>query len=75
MRVASKNLKPKPCPFCGKQYKGKEMTMMGCASRFECPYCGAQGPFPLPKTLQAKFKPQEYYDNLTVAAWNQRAGK
>lgn len=39
--------KPLPCPFCGHEYKGEYVGAgIGSGNRFECPYCGALGPFP-----------------------------
>lgn len=66
--------KPKllPCPFCGKRYRGKEITYQGKAQRFECYHCGALGPFPSQKAYVVR-KPQSFYDKYTIEAWNRRA--
>lgn len=64
-----KKLIPKPCPFCGVRYRGECITMKGKAERFECPNCGAMGPFPAD---QRRGKAQSYYDKLTISAWNLR---
>lgn len=70
------SMKIKPCPFCGKSYRGKQITTAGSAARFECERCGALGPFP--KWYVGKWKPQPigkpqaFYDELTLSAWNRR---
>lgn len=65
-------MKPLPCPFCGHEYRGKNFTRMGKADPFECPKCGAQGPFPAPASRPAG-KPQSFYDEHTVKAWNRHS--
>lgn len=65
-------MKAKPCPFCGRTYLGSEITQDGAARRFECPRCGALGPFPNSAKARIKGKPQKYYDKLTLEAWNRR---
>lgn len=58
-----------PCPFCGKKYKGLNVTMHMETRKFECPFCGAEGPFPQnPK----QFDKQKYFDIQTIKAWNTR---
>ncbi len=66
-------MKAKPCPFCGRIYTGKHITMLGKAEPFECPRCGAHGPLVDYKKNQVRGKPQKYYDKLTLEAWNRRA--
>jgi hypothetical protein len=60
----------KPCPFCGRQYRGKCVTMRGSAERFECPRCGALGPFP--RAEGRRGRGQAFYGRLTIEAWNRR---
>lgn len=60
-----------PCPFCGKTYKGRYITYVDRAASFECPSCGAEGPYPDYKKNKPG-KSQKYYDRLTIEAWNKR---
>lgn len=63
-----------PCPFCGYRYRGLEITTCGFSERFECPNCGALGPFPSSKKGTANLKQAEY-DRATIEAWNRRVRK
>jgi len=64
-------LKVLPCPFCGHQYKGNVFSHADYPSSFECPECGAEGPYPeQPKNMKAKD-----YDYLCINAWNRRVEK
>lgn len=64
----------KPCPFCGRKYRGKIFAYAGLATRFECSSCGAKGPFPGmgDGKKQKTNMDQEYYDKITLKAWNTR---
>lgn len=64
-------VKLKPCPFCGKTYRGKYICGP-TPERFECPSCGAKGPFPDLSQWRDWMKPSSAA-RLTVAAWNRRA--
>lgn len=68
-------MKLKPCPFCGREYDGENITFKGHAKPFECPRCGAHGPLVNQEKNKTKGKPQRYYDALTIEAWNRRAKK
>lgn len=66
---------PLPCPFCGFRYRGSCFTTMGRAEKYECPDCGAEGPFPQDGKpgYQKAGQPQAYYDRLSIEARNRRA--
>lgn len=69
-------IKLKPCPFCGYQYKGTAISFNGKATPFDCPDCGAEGPYINMGKGNRNIKvgmPQKYYDELSAKAWNTRA--
>lgn len=51
--------------------------MKGRAEPFECPRCGALGPFPKDGKpgYQKAGQPQAYYDRLCLEAWNRRVAQ
>lgn len=61
-----------PCPFCGREYTGPNITMEKEAVPFECPRCGAKGPL-FGGIKQKKNQPQKYYDDIVIKSWNRRS--
>ena len=74
MKLKISHQKIKPCPFCGRKYEDIDQVVKGKgkAIRFECIRCGAAGPFPNCEMNYVRGKPQEYYDALSIEAWNRR---
>jgi Lar family restriction alleviation protein len=65
-------LKLKPCPFCGHQYKGKMIANHHGPSPFDCPSCGAEGPY-LDHGKWKKAKTIRQKNRVCIEAWNRRA--